>query len=137
MEHATQEFTISYLGIIISTVTSFIIGGLWYSPVLFGKQWMKFNNFDEKDLKKGTTKIFVTSFLLQLLAAIILAAFLGESGWLFSLAAGLMIGIGWVGAAMGTTYLFERKPFKLWLINAGYHIIVFTIMSAIIGAFQA
>jgi uncharacterized protein DUF1761 len=36
----------------------------------------------------------------------------------------------------GITYLFESRPLKLWLINAGYQTVVFTIMGAILGAWH-
>lgn len=39
-------------------------------------------------------------------------------------------------AAMGITYLFERKSFKLFLINAGYHVVTFTIMGLILGVWK-
>lgn len=137
MEQAAQEFTISPIGALLAALSSFIIGGLWYSPLLFGKKWMSLNGLVEEELKKGTSRVFLTSFALQVLAAFVMAAFLGKSGLVFSMGAGFMIGLGWVGAAMGTTYLFERKSFQLYLINAGYHIIAFTVMGAIIGGFQA
>ena len=35
---------------------------------------------------------------------------------------------------MATGYLFERRSFKLWTINAGYHTVQFTLIGAIIGA---
>lgn len=136
MEQASSEIIISYTGVAIATVSAFLLGGLWYSPVVFGRLWMKLNGFTEDDLKSGTAKIFGTSFLLQLVSAVTLAAFLGKSGLVFSLFAGLMVGLLWVGASLGITYLFERKSFKLYLINAGYHILAYTIMGGIIGIFQ-
>ncbi len=137
MEHASQEFAISYLGVFLAALSSFLLGGLWYSPMLFGKKWQTLNALNDDDLKQGTGRVFLVSFLLQLLAAMVLGAFLGKSGFIFSMEAGLMIGVAWVGAAMGTTYLFERKSLKLFMINAGYHVLAFTIMGGIVGAFQA
>jgi len=50
--------------------------------------------------------------------------------------AGLMAGLFWVATAMGITYLFERKSLKLYLINAGYHVVTFTLMGLILGAWK-
>ena len=50
--------------------------------------------------------------------------------------AGALTGLGWVALAIGINYLYERKSFRIWLINAGYMAVGFTIMGAIIGAWQ-
>jgi len=34
------------------------------------------------------------------------------------------------------TYLFERKPMKLFLINAGYHAVTFPLMGLILGLWR-
>ena len=39
-------------------------------------------------------------------------------------------------AFVGVHYLFERKPFALWLVNGGYSVVALTIMGLIIGAWQ-
>jgi hypothetical protein len=35
---------------------------------------------------------------------------------------------------LGVIYLFEQRPFKLWLIDAGYQVVNFAAMGAVIGA---
>ncbi|MDW3651128.1 MAG: DUF1761 domain-containing protein [Bacteroidia bacterium] len=131
-----QAFSPSILGILLAALSSFIIGGLWYSPALFGKSWMKLNGFKEEDLKPQA-RIFISTFIIQLLGALCLAFFLGKSDLMFSAIVGLQVGLLWVAGGMGVTYLFERKPLKLWLINGGYHIITFILMATIIAAFQS
>ena len=49
---------------------------------------------------------------------------------------GFLAGFGWVAMFIGTHYLFERKSFKLFLINAGYSIVALTVMGVIIGAWK-
>lgn len=129
---------LNYLAILVSALSSFLIGGLWYSGAMFGKMWMKENSFTEEDLKQGNMgKIFGITFFCSLIIAFNLAMFLGPAADLsFGIFAGFMAGLGWVAMAFGIVYLFERKSFKLWIINAGYHIITFTIMGAILGAWK-
>jgi len=47
--------------------------------------------------------------------------------------AGFSAGLCWVGASYGINYLFERRPFSLWAINAGYHTLQFTLFGLILG----
>jgi Protein of unknown function (DUF1761) len=62
-----------------------------------------------------------------------LVLFLGpERDAMTGVSAGFMAGLFWVASAMGITYLFERKTIRLFMINAGYHVITFTIMGLIL-----
>ena len=75
--------------------------------------------------------------VLNLVIATSLALFIGDAGsWQFGLQAGLAAGLTFVAMALGVIYLFESRPFKLWLVNAGYQIVVFTVMGTIIGAWR-
>lgn len=129
---------VNWLAIIVAALSTFLIGGLWYSPAVFGKAWMKENGFTEEGLKGGNlVKIFGLSFVLGLIASINLAMFLGEEAdpamgafW------GFLAGFGWVATFVGTHYLFERKSFKLFLINAGYSIVALTVMGVILAAWK-
>lgn len=129
---------LNFLAILASALSSFLIGGLWYSGALFGKVWMRENGFTEESLKQANmAKIFGVSFFLSLIIAINMAMFIGpEADLSFGLFAGFMAGFGWVAMSFGIVYLFERKSLKLWLINAGYHVVTFTLIGAILGAWR-
>jgi hypothetical protein len=127
---------LNYLAIVLAALSTFILGGLWYSPAVFGKAWMKENGFTEEDLKKGNmAKIFGLAFVLGLISAINLAMFIGpEKDIILGAAYGFAAGFGWVATFVGTHYLFERKSLKLFLINAGYSVVALTVMGVIIVA---
>jgi hypothetical protein len=128
---------VSLLAIAIATVASFVIGGIWYSPALFGRKWMAENRLSQEDLaKRSLPLIFGLSFVLSLVMAINLAFFLGKSGPRFGVMAGLAVGIGWIAPAFGVVYAFEKKSFMLFLMNAGYHVLSFLTMGLIIGFLQ-
>lgn len=127
---------LNYLAIVLAALSTFLLGGLWYSPAVFGKAWMKENGFTEESLKGGNmAKIFGLAFILALISAINLAMFMGpEKDVSMGAAYGFAAGFGWVTTFVGTHYLFERKSFKLFLINAGYSIVALTVMGVIIVA---
>lgn len=128
---------LNYLAILVAALSAFLLGSIWYAPFLFGNIWMKENNFTEEQLKTGFARIMTTSFVLELLMAFNLAAFIGaEADVAFGVAAGFAAGFGWVALGMGVTYLFDRRSFRIWAINAGYHAVSFTIMGAILGAWH-
>lgn len=133
-----ENIDLNYWAILVAALSTFLIGGLWYSPAVFGKAWMKENGFTEDDLKKGSmAKIFGLAFFLGLIAAINLAMFMGpESDPTMGALWGFLAGFGWVATFVGTHYLFERKSFKLFLINAGYSVVALTVMGVIIAAWK-
>lgn len=127
---------INYWAVLVSALSAFLIGGLWYS-VLFGKAWMEIHKFTEDELKKSAGRVFGGAFVLAIIISFSLAMFIGqESTGSFGLFAGFMAGAFYVSAALGITYLFERKPLKLFLIDAGYHIVTFTLMGWILGTWS-
>ncbi len=133
------QISFNYLSILVATVSTFLLGGLWYSPVLFGRAWMQEMGFTDETLKaKGNVgRIMGLSFLLELFMAFNLAAFIGgKASFPFGLFAGAAAGFGWVALSFGVTYLFERKSLRLFFINAGYHGVAFSIMGAILGAWH-
>lgn len=53
--------------------------------------------------------------------------FMGAQSNLYdSIFAGFMAGFTYVAAAFGVSYLFELRPFRLWAINAGFQVVVFS-----------
>lgn len=129
---------LNYIAIIVASLSTFLIGGLWYSPVVFGKAWMKENGFTEEGMKNASmVKIFGLAFVLAVISAVNLAMFLGpESDPAMGALWGFAAGFGWVATFVGTHYLFERKSFRLFLINAGYSVVALTVMGVILAAWK-
>lgn len=130
--------TLNWLAIIVAAISAFALGGLWYSPVLFVKIWMRETGITEESSKSGNmVKIFILSFILALIASFLLALFLGaDAGGGIGALAGFLIGIGTIFTFLGITYLFERKTLAHFLVNASYGVASLTLMGFIIGVWQ-
>jgi hypothetical protein len=130
---------VNWLAVIASAVSMFLVGGIWYSPILCGKRWMAENGFAAEELQTrgGTGRIFGGSFALALVCAANLGLFLGgaDTTPAWGAAAGALTAV-WVAAAMGITYLFEHRSLTLFCINAGYHLVAFPLMGLIIGSWR-
>lgn len=129
---------INYLAVLVAALSSFAIGSLWYASFLFGTAWMQESGMtDEKIRQSNMVRTFGLAFLLSLIIAFNLAAFLGpESTFVWGLTAGALVGIGWVAASTGINYLYEGKSLKLFLINGGYQAVSFMVMGGIVGAWH-
>jgi hypothetical protein len=135
---ASQAFAhIHWLAVAAATVVGFPIGALWYGP-LFGGAWMAATGIMQERLQQASkARIYGATLLLNLVIAISLAMFIGSTASLQDgLFAGFMAGFTYVAAAFGITYLFELRSFRLWAINAGYQVIMFSAMGAILGVWH-
>lgn len=121
-----------------AAISTFVIGGIWYSPLLFAKGWMAANGFTDADVKGGEARIFGVAFVLALIMAFNLAAFLGspDTDMAWGATAGALTGLGWVAPAIATIALFERRSFRYIAINGGYFAVAFVVMGAILGAWR-
>lgn len=133
-----ENVSINFFAVFAAALSMFVIGGLWYSPVLFGKVWLKELKEDEAFLRKGNQGlIFGSAFLLALIMAFNLAGFVsGYESWTWGLVGGILAGLGWVAMSIGMIYLFERRSFRLFLVNAGYIVISFMVMGIILGIWK-
>jgi hypothetical protein len=129
---------VNHLAVFTAAVSTFLIGGLWYSPLLFQKAWMAANRFEDADLRNGgTASIFGFAFVFALVMAYNLAAFLDapDTTTAWGATAGLLAAI-WVALGIATVALFERRRWSYTLINGGYWIVSFAVMGTIIGAWR-
>ena len=134
-----MDFTINFssinlLIVFAATVAANFLGGLWYSPIVLGKPWRAAIGLVSSGEMTNPAGTFISGFVLQLLAASMLAALLGPSAsGIEGLQLGTLIGFSFVMTALGMTNLFEHRPVSLILINSGYHIVSYGLMGFIIG----
>jgi hypothetical protein len=129
--------TLHVWAILVAAVSAFVLGGIWYSPMLFAGAWKRANGFGDTH-PPATPKIFIISFLLTLVMAFNLAMFLNDpkttATW--GATAGFLAGFGWVAMGLGIVSLFERRSFTYVAINGGYLTLALLLMGAILGAWR-
>ena len=131
--------SINYLAVLAAAVSTFVLGGLWYSPLMFGKAWMRANSFTDAELQAfSKARMFGWSFFFALVMALNLAMFLAgpTTNVTWGMAAGGLAGLGWVAMAIAIIGVFENRSWTYILINGGYMTVAFVIMGAIIGAWR-
>ena len=119
-----QIYFFNWAALAVSFVAFMLIGALWYSPVLFGKIWMKELGIKEEDISREEgTRAMLLSMLPALVSVgvvYILLAFLNARTLPDALIVGSLASLGLVGMNALNLTLFEGRSLKLVCINAGY-----------------
>lgn len=118
------------VAVLVAAFSGFMLGGLWYSPLMFGRLWEKENRFAE--LKGNVLPIFAISFLFAVVSAGAFAIWLGPApGMNHALVQGLFVGALFVAPSYGVNYQFSRRSWLLWGIDGGYHVVQFVIYGVV------
>lgn len=118
-------------------MSSFLIGGVWYSPLLFARAWMREAKLNEEELRERVAPVFAGAFVLSFVIALNLAMLLGKSaslGW--GAGAGALAGVGFAAMSLAIVFLFERRSAMLIVIDGGYLAVAYTVMGVVIAAIQ-
>jgi Protein of unknown function (DUF1761) len=123
---------INLWAVLLAALSSFALGGLWYSPALFGAAWNRANGSTPQH--GHPARVFGLSFVFALIAAFAFAAWLGPDPALATaLRLGLIVGLCFVGASFGINYQFAARSTVLLLIDGGYHTAQFLLFGLVLG----
>jgi len=135
---------LNYLAVLVTAVVGFLLGWLWYSPVLFAKSWMAEMEFTEESMKaamaQGMAKLFATGFLYTLLSSFgldVLIEVRHTASLVTGAEVGAFVGLFLVGVRMLNASLWEQRSFKLQAITIGHEVVLFTLQGAILGIWNS
>lgn len=126
---------LNYLAVLLAAIAYFALGALWYSKILFAKQWMELTKPDMTQ-RTGMARSMIIAFLCTLLMSFVTSTMIHLSRchqFIDCLQVGVMLGGGYSVGILGMTFVFEKRPFNLFLIDAGYHICGITLAAAILA----
>ena len=121
--------------IAVAALSSFATGGLWFSPIAFGR-------IQEREMRKrgataptATGGVLFASLVLCLVETVALAVLLGpEPGFGNAMAKGLGVGACFAATGTAINYLYTGRGLTLTLVDGGYHVLRFVIYAAVLGA---
>jgi hypothetical protein len=134
--------TIHWLPVIGAAVAVFAIGALWYSPVLFGKAWVKAHGHTPEKIEamRATMgRAYGVSFVCYVVMAVAMAILIQRMDVIYvrgGVKLGALIGVGFAATVGLTANMFSEKPLATWLIDAGYQIVYLMVMGAILVAWR-
>jgi hypothetical protein len=129
------------IAVIVISIIAFVFGGLWFSPLLFVKAWMKEVKMTPESAKAAGAgqSLLPKAFAMTLISTFSLAVLIAAhhtSGALKGGELGLFVGAGVVASRQATNAIFELKSLRYVMIIAGHDIAQFTLVGAILGVWR-
>ena len=135
---------INFWSVLVAAIVVFAIGALWYSPLLFGKQWMSLMNITDKDVaaakaKGGMWKLYLIQLVVTIVSFGVLAFLVASSSAVSAgdgAFLGLLVWLGFFVPAAAERLMWEDKPLKLVLIQGSLALLNLLVAGTILGAWR-
>lgn len=135
---------INYIAVLLATLSSMIVGSIWYTPKVFGNYWMKQSGVtpsgNSRDAIGPIALTVVVSFITAWVlagAAFIAQEFYGGSFLVNTLITAVILWAGFTAARFVTHDAFDRRPAGLTVLNIAHELVTVLIMALIIGVWPA
>jgi hypothetical protein len=126
------------LPLVLGGIAALAIGTLWYSPMMFGPQWMKLMGMKKKDMKPSGDMVpmMLGTLLAEMLMGYVLWSMmmmLGVAGPAMGAQLAFLLWLGFVVTTSLVNAIYAKTPMKLFLINVGYHLASLVVMGIVFG----
>ncbi len=132
---------INWLAVVLATVSSMVVGLIWYARPVFGNRWMRLAKIDEATMGNGVGPIIAT-IIVSFITALVLAGasaiaqnFYGGNFLVNTLVTGVILWPGFTAARVITHDAFERRPAALTTLTIAHELVTILVMALIIGLF--
>ena len=136
---------INYIAVILATLSSMVVGSIWYAEKVFGARWMKLSGMTREDTQTGFVKALVITLIVSFITALVLAGtativhdyYGGGSFLLSAVITAIVLWPGFTAARFITHDLFDRRPAGLTVLNVAHELVTLVVMALIIGVWPA
>jgi Protein of unknown function (DUF1761) len=133
---------VNYWSVLVAAAAVFVLGWLWYSPLLFYKRWMRLRGLDPAAAMAGA-KMPVAKLVIEFARCVVLAcvvarfvALLGVGSWLVAVHFGLALWIGFPVILLTGSVLWDDVPWRLAAIHAGDWLVKLLVIPVIVSLWR-
>ncbi len=131
----SSVWDINLCAVLAAAIAHMLTGLVWYLPGLFGKEW---NKLTGKDLKPASQWMFA-AVLGHLSIAFVLALLINLAGattLIGGVAVGALIWVGFIVTIEIGELVWEKIPFRLFLLRIGNHLVALSIAGGILAVWR-
>ena len=131
----------NYWAVVVAAAAAFVVGAVWYSPLLFGKAYMEVRGMDPAamaDMRPRAGEL-LGELAKNLVVAFVLAHFvvrLGIGDGKGAVQLGLWVWVGFQAMLLMGAVLHEKMPWMLYAIHAGDALVKTLLMTVILGVWR-
>ena len=132
------DVDINIWAVLVAAIVNMVVGTIWYSKSLFGKEWAKVVGRKLEEMGSGG-KGYAIAMAGALVQAYVLAHFVqyaGATSFWDGLVTGAWLWLGFVAVVIAVNMVFEGRSWALWKINAGYFLVVLLINGGLLAAWR-
>lgn len=133
---------INVWAVIVATLSTMVVGSIWYTPKVFGNYWMRVAKVSPSGESKDAVKPILITLIVSFVSAWVLAGsaaiaqdFYGGSFLANSLITAVILWAGFTASRFITHDAFEGRPAGLTVLNCVHELVTFVIMALVIGLF--
>lgn len=138
-----MEVAVNWWAVILATLSSMVVGAIWYAKPVFGTAWMRLIGKREKDLEKSGMWPMLITLVVSFITAYVLAHvtflahhFFQNSFLQAATSTAFWLWLGFVAARIITHDAFEGRPRRLTLMTVTHELATLLVMALIIGVMQ-
>lgn len=135
-----MEVQVNWLAVILATLSSMVVGSVWYTPKVFGTLWMRLAKVKPSGNAKDAIRPIAITLVVSFFTAYVIAHvaflshnFFGNSFLQDALTTGFWLWLGLTAARFITHDQFEGRPWKLTVLNVAHEFVTIMFMALIIG----
>lgn len=136
-----MSIIVNYWAVLVAAVVNFVVGWIWYGP-LFGDVWKKLMGLSDqsmKSMKLTPMQAMSMGFVVALVMAYVLAHYasivgITTIGGAFQLS--FWTWLGFMATVSIGSYLWEGRPFKLFVLNAAEQLVALFLMAVVLVLWQ-
>jgi len=134
-----MEVHVNYWAVLVAALANYVIATLWYA-VIFGSLWKKLTGIS--DMKPAPMNMIIVFFGSLVMSYVLLHSIVFGNEYLKTggVSGGIMGGffswLGFIAPVSLTNVIYEKRPWKLWLLDNAFWLVSLMVMGAILSSWQ-
>lgn len=131
---------INYWAVLLATLSSMVVGTIWYTPKVFGNYWMRATGVTPSGNAKDAVGPILVTVIVSFITAWVLAgatylsySFYGGGFLGNAIVTAIVLWAGFTAARFITHDAFDQRPSGLTILNIAHELVTVVVMAVIIG----
>jgi len=131
----TALSNINIAAVLVAGFAHMVVSVIWFRPEFFGKQWMELTKQDMKPARQWLPAGIVGHVVIALVLAVIVYL-ANATSIVEGIAVGILVWIGFVVTLELGEMIWEKNPFRLFMIRIGCHLVALSVTGAILAVWR-